>query len=345
MRIYYVGQLWEGGTCRARMQTLQSFGHHIIPFDITPWTREGNRIFRSLAHKVNYGPNVWRLNQALINHSRSVGSVDLVWVDKGRWISPETLQAIQQQTHGQALHYTPDAHFFDNQSRYFLRSLPYYRWVVTTKPFERELYRKHSGKEPIFVLQGFDPRFAQDQAPVAPHPEVWASDVCFIGHFQPHYANCLKGVSEVTNKLKIWGPNWSRYAHRKEWARRLVRGNGAWGDDYLHALTNSKIALGLLGKHIPETTTTRTFEIPAMGTFMLAERTADHLALFEEGKEAEFFDSTHEMQDKIRFYLANDSARKKIAAAGRERCMRSGYSSAAQLQSIFDHITSNKGRE
>ncbi len=32
--------------------------------------------------------------------------------------------------------------------------------------------------------------------------------------------------------------------------------------------------MGLLGKHIPETSVTRTIEIPAMETFLLAEPTA-----------------------------------------------------------------------
>ena len=122
---------------------------------------------------------------------------------------------------------------------------------------------------------------------------------------------------------------------RNRWARPCVSGNGAWGTDYLRALANTKIALGLLGKHIPETTTTRSFEIPAMGAFLLAERTEDHMALFEEGREAEFFGDHEELKDKLRFYLANDRARRAIAAAGRKRCLDSGYSSAEQLGNIL----------
>ena len=74
----------------------------------------------------------------------------------------------------------------------------------------------------------------------------------------------------------------------------------------------------------------------------LAERTDDHLSLFEEGKEAEFFSGDEEMQDKIRFYLANDDARKRIAVAGRERCLRSGYSSAEQLANIIAKVNSQE---
>ena len=337
MRIYYIGEIWEGGTCRERMHTLRSLGHEVVSFDTSPWATGGNRVFRSLAHRMNCGPHVWEMNRALIAHSRSIGPVNLVWTDKGRWICPETLDAIREQTRGRLLHYTPDAHFDDNRSRHLQKCVPLYDWVVTTKPFELERYKKCGAREILFALQGFDPRFiSYRQEPK--DAALWASDVCFIGHCQPHYAACLRAASEVAGRLRVWGRRWPQYAKSNEWARPYVCGNGAWGVDYLRALANTKIALGLLGKHIPETTTTRSFEIPAMGIFLLAERTDDHLALFEEGKEAECFGDDEELKDKIRFYLANDEARKRIAAAGRERCLRSAYSSTEQLANIIAKV-------
>jgi spore maturation protein CgeB len=279
---------------------------------------------------MNVGPPVWEMNRALAENSRAIGPVDLIWIDKGRWIYAATLDAIREQTQALVLHYTPDAHFHGNRSRHFQKCVPLYDWVVTTKPFELEKYRNCGAREILFALQGFDPRFiCYRQEPK--DAILWASDVCFIGHCQPHYAACLRAASEVAGRLRVWGRRWPHYAKSNEWARPYVCGDGAWGEDYLRALANTKIALGLLGKHIPETTTTRSFEIPALGIFLLAERTEDHLALFEEGKEAEYFENDDELKDKIRFYLGNDEARKRIAAAGRERCLRSGYSSAEQL--------------
>lgn len=341
MRIYYIGQLSRGGTCLARMETLQSLGHDTVPFDLSRWTSGGSRLFRSVAHRANFGPNVWGLNRALTKHAVSLGPVDLVWVDKGRWIYPETLEVIRAKTQARLFHYTPDPQLFFHKSRHFRRSIPHYDWMATTKPFECDLYRSLGARKVLFALQGFDKRFADYQA--RPHEAKWSSDVCFVGHYERHYAEKLKAVSQVTDQLRVWGHRWPAYAKRHAWARKHVAGSGAWGEDYLRALSHAKIGLGLLSKWIPETTTTRSFEIPAIGKFLLAERTQDHLSLFEEGTEAEFFETDEEMQDKIRFYLSNESAREKIAAAGQARCIKSGYGSSEQLKKLLEQIAGGRG--
>lgn len=71
---------------------------------------------------------------------------------------------------------------------------------------------------------------------------------------------------------------------------------------------------------------------------MLAERTAEHLALFEEGHEAEFFGSDAELIDKCRRYLGDDAARTATARRGYERCLHSGYTNAARLRQAFGVI-------
>ena len=71
---------------------------------------------------------------------------------------------------------------------------------------------------------------------------------------------------------------------------------------------------------------------------MLAERSDEHLSLFKEGVEAEFFDSNEEMCEKIIFYKKNPELRKKIASQGRHRCVNSGYSNQKRLKKIIDDI-------
>lgn len=337
MRLLYAGQLWEGGTCVERMRTLKRLGCGITPFDTTPFTTMGSRFEQSLLHRTKLGRGIAQLNRALVAFAKET-KFDAVWVDKGVWIYPDTIAALRAMSARQlAIHNTPDAQLLDNRSRHFIGAIPIYDLLVTTKPFEVQSYRQHGARDVLLVLQGYGGQFRPREVAESVHAAL-SSEVCFIGHCQPHYAGRLKAASTATGRLRIWGPRWPRYARFHGWARPIVQGEGVWGDRYPAALRSTKIALGLLSKLIPETTTTRTFEIPATGVFMLAERNEDHLSLFEEGREAEFFDSDEELCDKIRFYLANDRAREGIAQAGRERCLKSGYSDEHQLRRVLAQL-------
>jgi spore maturation protein CgeB len=68
---------------------------------------------------------------------------------------------------------------------------------------------------------------------------------------------------------------------------------------------------------------------------MLAERTGRHLSFFVEGREAEFFSSNQELLEKVRLYLQKELEREKIAMAGYQRCIKSGYSMRSQLSAML----------
>lgn len=341
MRVLYIGQLRPGSTSLARMTCLQRLGLECHPFDVTPFYRMGNRVERSLLARFQIGRGVRALNAQLLRGTHS-NAFDIVWIDKGVLIYPETLSVLRSRAaHRFAVHYTPDPQLVHHKSRHFRACIPIYDLAVTTKTFEIDLYKVHGVRDLLLVQQGYGERFAQ-AAEARTADNGFSYDVCFIGHCEEHYAARLRAATSAA-PAAVWGPGWTRYARRHDWIRPHVKGDGIWGDEYPQALMRSRIALGLLSKQIPETTTTRTFEIPATATFMLAERTADHLALFEEGIEVEFFSSDEEMRDKIRFYIANEAARTTIARAGRQRCLTSGYSDTAQLQRVVDRISAHLG--
>lgn len=336
MRIFYIGQLREGQTAHERMKALNGLGHSTVPFDVSPFADLASRPLQSMAWRFNSGPILNRMNRALTRQAGGLRDVTHIWVDKGIWMFPETLLHLKQVTGARAIHYTLDSQVLFQRSRHFISSIALYDVLVTTKEWEVEAYKQAGAQQVILTHQGYDSRFFPRKVRESER-SVLDSDVCFVGHTQRHYAERLQTLSSLDMRLRIWGDAWPRYAEKHPWAQALVA-RGLWGESYPIALACAKIGLGLLGKHIPETSTTRTFEIPAMGTFLLAERTGLHQELFEEGKEAEFFSSDDEMLDKTRFYLANNEARQRIAAAGRARCERSGYSSAELLEKIIDTV-------
>ena len=336
MRCLYVGELNPEGTCFERMNVLARLGVVSIPFDVKPYYYEvGPKLERMLTYRTKAGRAVVRLNRDL-QHLARTESFDAAWIDKGIWIWPETLDVLRKRAKRQiAVHNTPDPQILFHKSRHFFRCIPHYDLLVTTKPYEVQGYKAKGARRILLVLQGYRDLFTPEQAAGTENPEL-ASEVCFVGTCYDGRVDRIRAASRASQNIAVWGDKWPGYTRSRPWLRPIVRGNSIYGERYPAALRATKIALCFLAKCVPETTKTRTFEIPATGTFMLAERTDDHLALFQEGKEAEFFGSDEEMVDKIRFYLANDGARTRIAAAGRERCLKSGYSDEHQLRRMLD---------
>ena len=152
----------------------------------------------------------------------------------------------------------------------------------------------------------------------------YRSEVCFIGSWEKEREKSLLHLVEKGIPVSIWGGGWDRGRY---WSslRSVWRGTAIYGQEYTKALCCAKICLCFLNKNNRDQQNSRTFEIPACGAFMLAERTAEHLRLFEEGKEAEFFSSDEELLEKAKYYLAREDLRNQIGKCGRQRCLQSGY--------------------
>ena len=127
--------------------------------------------------------------------------------------------------------------------------------------------------------------------------------------------------------------------HRDALLARAYQGGEVYADDYARALTGAKIGLGFLRTAWPDQHTTRTFEIPACGSLLMADRTTEHQAFFDEGKEAEFFESSEELLDKIRFYCSHESARGRIAKAGQTRCIEGKYAYIHRVQAALEQAS------
>jgi spore maturation protein CgeB len=120
--------------------------------------------------------------------------------------------------------------------------------------------------------------------------------------------------------------------------RLELRNDRPEGVDYAKAINATKINLGFLRKIARDEHTTRSVEIPACRAFLLAERTGEHLDLFEEGVEAEFFDDVDEAARKIQRYLRDEQALHAVAEAGYRRCIDSGYSNLDRLSWALDRV-------
>ena len=337
LRILYVGQSAINGL--DKRDALRELGVDLVSFDMDAVISREGRVWHSIARRAIVGPVVTSLNRELLASARKLSGVTHVWVDKGTLLWADTLRELRDRLGAVMVHYSNDSLLWVNRSRHFMASVPVYDFHFTTKRFELEGLRELGARRVHLTFDAVNAERFWPRTPDARERQRFAADVTFVGRCERHYARCLRAAAGAGGHLRVWGAPWPGYARLHRWARPLVAGGALWSDDYPIALSCAKVCLGLLSKHFPETVTTRTFEIPACGSLLLAERTDDHRALFEEDAEAVYFESTDELVDKIRFYLAHDAERERIAAAGRSRFERSGYTRVNRFREILEIVT------
>jgi spore maturation protein CgeB len=265
-------------------------------------------------------------------------SWDIIWLEKALCIGPRELRAIRASC--------PRAHIIGfaaddmclrhNQSRQFVAALPHYDCFITTKPHAVAELEALGCARVLAVGNGFDPEAFHPRPLAAGDAERLGGDVGFIGTYESSRAELMLGLARAGLRVRVWGDGWRSSRARHENLR--VEHRPLYFEDFSKACAAFKINLGFLRKLNRDRTTTRSVEIPACGGFMLAERTPEHLELFEEGREAEFFASPAELLRKCRLYLADEAARRSIARRGFERCIASGYSNTARLREAFRAI-------
>ena len=335
-RILFVSHLGYGATGVQRMNALRDLGQEIIPFGTQSYGTD-KRINRRIQARLAMGKEVRSFNADLIAFART-RQYDMVWIEKGVWIYLETVEALRGGKDVTVVHYTPDPAITFHRTRHFIRSIPKYDILITTKRYEMEKYKEHGAKCMIFVGKAFDPNIHRPYVLTAEELKRYGSDVCFVGHCERHYLKLVRAAARATDGLAIWGGQWKRKTLTRPWLEKAYRGDNVWDNEYGKALSGAKIGLGFLSRLAPETSTARSIEIPACGTLLLAERTDEHQELFEEGKEAEFFDNQEELCEKIGYYLNRPHERERIAAVGRERCVKSNYTNPGRLSTVLERI-------
>jgi spore maturation protein CgeB len=339
MSIVYCGELLPGGTCRMRCEALRNLGHDIAEVDSTYVPTGFVGLSTRVRRKIGYTADPVDTN-ARLKASVARYKPNLVWVDKGLTITPDTLQKIRKSHPDiQIVHYSPDDMMGShNQSRQYLGCIPLFDLHVTTKSFNVEELHARGARSVLFVNNAYSP---ESHRPLVVNSEdrfALGGDVGFIGTFEEDRARSLLLLANQGIQVRIWGNAWGRWAKHSRHPNLIVENRALYDEDYAKAICSFKINLGFLRKLNRDLQTQRSVEIPACGSFMLAERTIEHLGLFTEGVEAEFFSNEEELLEKCRYYLEHSEARQRVAEAGRERCLRSGYSYEHHVAAVLEHL-------
>ena len=337
MKILYVAALTTGGQGWQRMNVLRSLGHEVTAVDHlseNAWKRSRTLSGRIL-QKI-YGLIDWDHINKQICDIIAEQKFDVIWLSKALLITIDTMHRIKSlQPECKIIGYSGDDQMNPiNHSHHFWASLPLYNIFFTTKTFNIPELKALGCRRVEFVGNAYDPAIHRPMTLTDHEKEMFGGPVGFIGGWEKERSDSICYLAESGIDVRIWGYRWN---HCKSPPKRLkLEMQELQGQDYARAICAFDINLCFLRKCNRDLQTVRSIEIPACRAFMLAERTKEHLELFEEGKEAEFFDSNKELLEKVKYYLAKPEKRKRIAAGGYERCIKDGCSHQNRLKKCLE---------
>lgn len=213
--------------------------------------------------------------------------------------------------------------FTDDQWRYdqFSKSwAPHFDFAITTSGAAYKRYETDGLSNAILSQWGFNPYKFGLYADRVRQPDL---DIIFVG--QPH-----SNRREIIESLRSAGLRVDTFGHG--WPSGKVAYT-----QMLDLFQRSKIALGLSGSSSTRVDQIkgRDFEVPAVGALYLTTRNSELNSFFVEGEEIACYSDTDELVDTCTRLLTSESARERIARAGRIRAWNE-HSYVSRFSAIFE---------
>ena len=337
LSILYLGPM--SGTCLDRANALRRLGHQVTHLDL-----------RNLLPQTAWVDRVtWKFGGAIFSRwlMRTLPEIlgerrirfDLCYVDGGEWVTAAIIALLRQYAK-KIINYNIDDPLGPRdgaRSKVYRQSLPCYDLSVVMRPQNMIEARARGADNVMCVFRSADEiSHAPRRLTQADH-EQWDCDVLFLGTWMPERGAFLLALIRQGVPLTIQGPHWHK---APEWSELQPhwRGGALQSDDYAKAIQCAKVNLGLLSKGNRDLHTTRSLEIPALGSLLCAERTVEHLTMYNEGEEALFWDGAEECAAMCKLALGNEGRRQSIASAGHQRIRRNGHYNETILAGVLAKV-------
>ena len=149
-------------------------------------------------------------------------------------------------------------------------------------------------------------------------------DILFVGALFPNKMPLLAAVKKAFGRrCRLHGlAGW-----KKNLYFNLKHGFPGWVapirfEDYVPLYNRTKIGINVHNRGKYTVGAFRLFELPGNGVMQISDGGEYLQEFFKVGEEIESYETAEELIDKVKYYLANDEARERIARAGYNRVMR-----------------------
>ena len=326
MKLLLLGAFGPGALENYYLRGFRLLGINCDVFDITDHYYQA--IGKSFVNKVinKLQPNFFfnEINSGLLNWIKGRG-YDVIIVFKGHTLYPSTLAALKEFA-PKICCYNPDHPFIyyapGSGNKNVLDSIGAYDLYITYS-----INIAKAVKEKFLVSTAVIPFGFDDDAQVGASPPIGiAGNFLFAGAYDSERSKLLEALQ--INNLVIYGDEkWGYRTKRWSRTRNCYAQKPLYGQSYIDAIAAATGVFNFLRtQNIRENShNMRTFEVPGYGGLMISERTNEQESFFEDNKEAIYFDSIAELNDKLRYIDKNPAFVEKIKQNAFLKCRRAGF--------------------
>ena len=340
MRIAYIGP--ARGTSLHRARALERLGHEVIIIDPWAWLGHSKWVARWLHHTGGAGIDAW-LCRRLVAAASS--QPDIIWVNDGAFLGTRILLRLREMK-VPIVNYSADnpyANGAHTKWRKFREAMHYYDLLVSTFAESARRLEAEGAKNVIRVFLTADEHAHSPRVLSDDDYKTYGHEVSYIAQWAPERGPFLAGLIKLGIPLAIWGDRWNK---AREWPllKTVWRGPGIFEPEgYAKVIQCSKISLCLLYKDAANLHTSRSIEIPALGGLLCAERSAEHMELYEDGREAVFWQDAQECAAVCKHLLEDEPLRQSIARSGHERALRNNHFNEPMLAAVIERAMHGYG--
>jgi len=316
------------------MRAFESLGYdcHIVAFNVSRYMGTAVKVHPAVETKY------LEFKQRQLIQEMNKFNSDLLFVIKGYFLLPETIEKLRlAKINRKIICFNPDDPFSDirgSSSKAIKDSIGHYdAYFIWHRALINRI--REQGCKHVFYLPFAADLGIMDRENGHETREKYA--VSFIGNSDKERRELINEIAlnlgDFNERKAVFGYGWNNIDGFESHGQVL-------GQEYMSTMYESAINLNILRKQNKNSNNMRTFEIPAAGKFLLHEYSDEVVDFFKEGEEAEFFRSAGECAEKIKYYTKNSTVRQKIAAAGHQRLISSGYTYTNLARNINESLQS-----
>jgi hypothetical protein len=338
-RMLAVGEFWPGSTGFGLAAGFRDHGWDVAEAELADHMIKGRGLTMRIAARLLAGASARSYNQAVVDAAEHLDAELMITV-KGTYLALETLRALGKHKVFRTNFY-PDYHF--DYKGFDSATLDAYDLVATTKSFQLEYLRQRIGADRVaLVHHGYVPEVHRPRGRIA-REEDYRWDISFVGNASASKLSWLNAVARAfpNRSMIIVGNGWRELA-RGTPLESAVLGYGLIGNFFARIIELSRINIAVHhGASNPsgwqDLVSTRTFEIPACGGFMLHIDNEEVRTLFDVPSEIDTFADPGQLCDQIAYYLERPALRADMIARAYTRCVPA-YSLTTRASEIAREI-------